>query len=163
MLSNANFANSKNPLKVILCFGDSGNGKSTFVNCFVKDKSHQLLTSSDGHSCTKTCQNVNGCHPEIGELDFLDTRGTNDTEEYDNGPIFEGLLDYMKQEKRALKHKSMRSYIFMTPTVFRDFMAQIDWQFFHPSSRNLILLQTPFAFAQNLMISSQTSKKLWKN
>lgn len=68
--------------KTVLCFGDSGCGKSSFINCFLKKENH-LPTSGEGNSCTMETTVIEGYHKDIGMINFIDTRGTNDTDEFD--------------------------------------------------------------------------------
>lgn len=70
-----------------------GLGKSSFINCFL-GKQDNLKTSGDGKSYTMNTIVDQGSHKDVGDINFIDTRGANDTNEFDDSAIFHGLFSY---------------------------------------------------------------------
>ena len=91
----------QNKNKKYLCFGDSGNGKSSFINCFLSTE-NKLSTSDNGDSCTKKLNIVQAKHGELGDFSLIDSQGTNDTELLNPSSILEGILDFIITKKEEL-------------------------------------------------------------
>lgn len=98
--------------RIFICFGDSGMGKSSFINFFKKNYEIKAETSDDGNSCTKSASIHSISHPLLGEFDLVDTKGTNDTAEFDSVSILESLLDYFIKLKEIYFSNEISIFLF---------------------------------------------------
>lgn len=87
----------KNSSKVVICFGDSGVGKSSFIDCFAlnQDKCQVKTTEKlENYSIVKIFDS------DIGYLDFIDIKGTNnpeDSEDFDAFDVFSHIQKSYKE------------------------------------------------------------------
>ena len=92
---------------------------------------------------------IEGYHKDIGSINFIDTRGTNDTNEFDDSAIFKGLLSYfMKQSKLDPKvdallyfhdsNQKSRYYGNVRLPLVSTLLSDFD------SSKNCILISTKY-------------------
>jgi len=90
-----------NSLPTFLSFGDSVNGKSTFIKIFAIHK-EGIVIGGEGDSCTMQCTIYQCYHELYGHFNLIDTRGTNDTNEYDNDAILEAIFKFWMNNSKGM-------------------------------------------------------------
>ena len=95
--------------KNILVIGNSGNGKSTFINSVYRSNASKDVVLAEegndpGKSCTHTIRNYFVNHPVLGPVNLIDTPGFNDTDEnYDDDRIMLEIFNTFFDFKRTLQ------------------------------------------------------------
>lgn len=84
--------------KTILCFGDSGSGKSSFINCFAKNINQpkdDLYEFIEQTNIENPSIIVKFFQQDIGYLDFIDTVGTNNLDCFEDSEIVKAFFSHI--------------------------------------------------------------------